>query len=61
MVRNLVGTFLLIGNGTVSVKEFRGILETRERRAAGPDRARWRVVSGFGGVLVVAWAFESPL
>lgn len=36
MVRNLVGTFLLIGNGTVSVKEFRGILETRERRAAGP-------------------------
>jgi tRNA pseudouridine38-40 synthase len=36
MVRNLVGTFLLIGKGTVSMEEFRGILEARERRAAGP-------------------------
>jgi tRNA pseudouridine38-40 synthase len=35
MVRNLVGTFLLIGKKTVSGEEFRGILEARERRAAG--------------------------
>jgi tRNA pseudouridine38-40 synthase len=36
MVRNLVGTFLLIGKGTVSREDFRRILEARERSAAGP-------------------------
>jgi tRNA pseudouridine38-40 synthase len=36
MVRNLVGTFLLIGKGTVSLADFRRILEARERTAAGP-------------------------
>jgi len=36
MVRNLVGTFLLIGKGTVSLEDFRRILEARERSAAGP-------------------------
>jgi tRNA pseudouridine38-40 synthase len=36
MVRNLVGTFLLIGKGTVSEEEFRRILNARERTAAGP-------------------------
>jgi tRNA pseudouridine38-40 synthase len=36
MVRNLVGTFLLIGKGTVSPDDFRRILDTRERSAAGP-------------------------
>ncbi|MFZ0799068.1 MAG: tRNA pseudouridine(38-40) synthase TruA [Terriglobales bacterium] len=36
MVRNLVGTFLLIGKGTMSLEDLRRILETRERTAAGP-------------------------
>src|ERR1700723_2288902 len=36
MVRNLVGTFPLIGKGTVSEEEFRRILNARERTAAGP-------------------------
>lgn len=36
MVRNLVGTFLLIGKGTVSFDGLRIILEARERTAAGP-------------------------
>ena len=36
MVRNLVGTFLLVGKGTVSRENFRRILEARERSAAGP-------------------------
>jgi tRNA pseudouridine38-40 synthase len=36
MVRNLVGTFLLIGKGTVSLDGLRVILEARERTAAGP-------------------------
>jgi tRNA pseudouridine38-40 synthase len=36
MVRNLVGTFLLIGKGTVGPEDFRRILGARERRAAGP-------------------------
>jgi tRNA pseudouridine38-40 synthase len=36
MVRNLVGTFLLVGKGTLSVRDFRRILEARNRSAAGP-------------------------
>jgi tRNA pseudouridine38-40 synthase len=36
MVRNLVGTFLLVGKGTVSEQQFRRILELRDRSAAGP-------------------------
>jgi tRNA pseudouridine38-40 synthase len=36
MVRNLVGTFLLVGKGTVSLDGLRVILEARERPAAGP-------------------------
>jgi tRNA pseudouridine38-40 synthase len=36
MVRNLVGTFLLIGKGTVSTEDFRRILDARNRSAAGP-------------------------
>jgi tRNA pseudouridine38-40 synthase len=35
MVRNLVGTFLLMGKGTVSL-DLRRILQARERTAAGP-------------------------
>lgn len=36
MVRNLVGTFVLIGKGTVSHDDLRGILNARARSAAGP-------------------------
>ena len=36
MVRNLVGTFLLMGKGTLSLQDLRCILEARERNAAGP-------------------------
>jgi len=36
MVRNLVGTFLLMGKGTVSREDLRRILDARERTAAGP-------------------------
>ncbi|MGA9860795.1 MAG: tRNA pseudouridine(38-40) synthase TruA, partial [Terriglobales bacterium] len=36
MVRNLVGTFLLMGKGTVSLGDLRRILDARERAAAGP-------------------------
>ena len=35
MVRNLVGTFLLVGKGTVSLEDLRSILDARERTAAG--------------------------
>lgn len=36
MVRNLVGTFLLMGKGTVTPEDLRRILDARERSAAGP-------------------------
>ena len=36
MVRNLVGTFLLVGKGTISREDLRRILIARERTAAGP-------------------------
>jgi tRNA pseudouridine38-40 synthase len=36
MVRNLVGTFLLVGKGTMSLEDLRRILDARERTAAGP-------------------------
>ena len=36
MVRNLVGTFMLMGKGTLSVEDLRRILEARARTAAGP-------------------------
>jgi len=35
MVRNLVGTFLLMGKGTVSLEDLRGVLDARARSAAG--------------------------
>jgi tRNA pseudouridine38-40 synthase len=35
MVRNLVGTFLLVGKGTVRLEDLRRILDARERTAAG--------------------------
>jgi tRNA pseudouridine38-40 synthase len=36
MVRNLVGTFLLVGKETLSLEDLRRILDARERTAAGP-------------------------
>ena len=36
MVRNLVGTFLLVGKGTLAPADMRRILELRQRSAAGP-------------------------
>ncbi len=36
MVRNLVGTMIRVGLGRISVEEFRQILESRDRRRAGP-------------------------
>ena len=36
MVRNLVGTFLLVGKGSVGVDDVRQILAARSRSAAGP-------------------------
>jgi tRNA pseudouridine38-40 synthase len=34
MVRNLVGTFLMVGKGTLTVADVRRILELRDRSAA---------------------------
>jgi tRNA pseudouridine38-40 synthase len=36
MVRNLVGTFLLVGKGTLAPADMQRILERRQRSAAGP-------------------------
>jgi tRNA pseudouridine38-40 synthase len=36
MVRNLVGTFLLVGKGTLDCAGMKRILEARDRSAAGP-------------------------
>ncbi len=36
MVRNLVGTFILVGKGTLKPQDIRRILESRNRSAAGP-------------------------
>jgi tRNA pseudouridine38-40 synthase len=36
MVRNLVGTFLLVGRGSLSIPRMRRVLELRQRSAAGP-------------------------
>jgi tRNA pseudouridine38-40 synthase len=39
MVRNLVGTYLLVGKGTLSSEDFRRVLAARDRSAAGPTAA----------------------
>ncbi|HSB74419.1 MAG TPA: hypothetical protein VLC12_02145, partial [Terriglobales bacterium] len=36
MVRNLVGTFLLVGKGSLRPQDVSGILQARNRSAAGP-------------------------
>jgi tRNA pseudouridine38-40 synthase len=35
MVRNLVGTFILVGKGTLKPEAIKGILEARDRSVAG--------------------------
>jgi len=35
MVRNLVGTFLLVGKGTLQAKDITRILDARDRSSAG--------------------------
>jgi tRNA pseudouridine38-40 synthase len=39
MVRNLVGTFLLVGKGTLKIDDVQSVLEARNRSAAGPTAA----------------------
>jgi tRNA pseudouridine38-40 synthase len=39
MVRNLVGTFLLVGKGALKIADVAAILEARDRSAAGPTAA----------------------
>ena len=39
MVRNLVGTFLLVGKGSLKIADVPAILEARNRSAAGPTAA----------------------
>lgn len=36
MVRNIVGSLILVGNGKLSVERFRDILELKDRNIAGP-------------------------
>jgi tRNA pseudouridine38-40 synthase len=36
MVRNIVGTLVLVGSGRLSIDDFRTILESRNRDKAGP-------------------------
>jgi tRNA pseudouridine38-40 synthase len=36
MIRGIVGTLLQVGSGKMGLTEFRGILESRDRRLAGP-------------------------
>ena len=46
MVRNLVGTFLLVGKGTLTVEDVKRILDARDRSAAGataPASGLWMV------------------
>jgi len=35
MVRNIIGTLLEVGKGSMTVEEFRGVLESRDKRRAG--------------------------
>jgi tRNA pseudouridine38-40 synthase len=36
MVRNIVGTLVLVGSGKITAVEFSAILESKERERAGP-------------------------
>jgi len=52
MVRNLVGTFLLLGRGTITAKDLKRILDLKDRSAAG-QRLDRKVVPGERGILNV--------
>ncbi len=53
MVRNLVGTFLLVGKGTLAPGDIVPILESRKRSAAGPTAAA-------SGLYLVSVEYDSP-
>lgn len=53
MVRNLVGTFLLVGKGTLAPADIVPILESRNRSAAGPTAAA-------SGLYLVSVEYDSP-
>lgn len=36
MVRNIVGSLILVGNGKLSIEQFKNVLEQRDRTIAGP-------------------------
>ncbi|MFZ0286018.1 MAG: tRNA pseudouridine(38-40) synthase TruA [Terriglobales bacterium] len=53
MVRNLVGTFILVGKGTLKAEDMTRILESKDRAAAGataPARGLYLVSVEYGGV-----------
>ena len=60
MVRNLVGTFMLVGKGTLKVEDITRILEARSRVGGGCNRAGERAVSGGRGVLDHLGYTEAP-
>jgi tRNA pseudouridine38-40 synthase len=51
MVRNLVGTFILVGKGTFEVGDIARILQARNRSAAG-------ATAPAGGLYLVAVEYE---
>ena len=51
MVRNLVGTFILVGKGTFEVGDIARILEARDRSAAG-------ATAPAGGLYLVSVEYE---
>ncbi len=51
MVRNLVGTFLLVGKDTLQPNDMAGILASTQPLGRGSDRAGKRPVSGECGIL----------
>jgi tRNA pseudouridine38-40 synthase len=53
MVRNLVGTFLLIGKGSLAPADIVSILESRNRSAAGPTAPA-------SGLYLVSVEYDSP-
>ena len=51
MVRNLVGTFILIGKGSLQVQDITRILQGAQPVGSGCNCAGTRIVSSRGGVL----------
>jgi len=57
MVRNLVGTFLLVGKGTLNGEDFCAILSARDRSSAGataPAGGLYLLVSSTNSLLLAA-------